>query len=1143
MAEDLSRDLVLRLTANAEQAKAEIAALKAQLKDLIATVGELRTAQSGVTGLGGDAAGLDAQAAATNNLAGAQTRVAETGVAAAESQSQLAGTIAPVTAGLIEETSALGGVSVVQTEAAVATETLAGATETLTGKALGAVGGLDAEGAATGRAAKAAEFFSEQLVRATAQFNLWAERVADGSASAGVALGAVRNEMQLLQEGIALAQAQGLPIPPGTIEAFEKLNVEIDKTIATSKAEQVVRRDNALALLEEAKARTVDEVAALNQNNATREGAVVTGRAAAAAEFFSEQLAQTTAQFNRWAEKVGDGSLMANVALRQVRNEMRLLQEGIELARAGNVPLPKGTIEAYDNLNVSIDKLIVTGAAEQAARLKNSLTLLEEVKARTAVEVATLNEANAKRQETLATGTSTGATLDFVAAQESLVATEAAVRAATLEVAQARATDTALTEAQVLAYKQLGLQLAAGIAENKALGISTKGATLTLTELRAQLAAASGQFDLFATSTAESRQAMMLLRREFGAAGIAMGIAGGGLSSLLLPLGFVAAAAMGLSSVLGALQKRGLDVKTLGELGAEAMDKFSIALGGTSGAVEKMVDAAAKAQDGLEGLDETTRSYADAASLLTASGVDAEKTFEAMSVAALTSNQAIEDMERGFSSTKEPIDAAREAADQFVKQLNLIRLVEPGIAQELTGRFVELAKSGKLASEEGEELLKTLTGLAAGAEVTAKSFNAFGEKADEARAAFVALETNATSLEARFKELKEAGFTDAQAFTVLKGEIEKVATGSKRFADIIATLPPVLRGTFQHITDLAGRFGGLDTAIEKNRAKLQESVNSFNAINAAIEVGTQRYGSHALAISAVLPAVEKLIAEIEKRRDVEGQLQVSDQAMLDSLERLRGGTGLLATETQKLITEQAKQAEQVDGIVDSLKKLFNEYDKGAAAIEKHRKVTVDSAREESDEVRKSTTQQMQDLSAALNSFQVSQEDFNAEYARLQNEQVDARRKAEAEEFAINQKARADVIELQKVTQEKYGEIDEKLRAHNVTLTEALTVQSRYNASRGVAAKAIDDEATALEKVRGILGGDLGIAAAMDRTQTSTQAAAISAGALTAQLIGMNGHLATTVGLLNQVEGAAIRAFSGVESGGHTSAGAGAAPEF
>lgn len=587
-----------------------------------------------------------------------------------------------------------------------------------------------------------------------------------------------------------------------------------------------------------------------------------------------------------------------------------------------------------------------------------------------------------------------------------------------------------------------------------------KALSASTTVLGTTTAKTTAEKRLFTTATAQAGQAI-------AGGTVNMGMMTAGFLRFLGPVGLGIAALTLLPTLVRSLSDA---FKTLAGFVGDNMSK----------AVGEMVEGFGKAQEKLEGLEPASRSYRDATDLLTASGLNASKTFEAMAGSGALVTDELVQMGEGFGQLTTPFDQARGAADRFYEQLNRIRTVDPAFARKLTEEFIRLSKSasdGTITADEFSDQLRALQGsltplVKVSEDVGTAIGERFGKKADEARAAFGALMATAQSLDGRLKELNAGGLTSSQAFDVLKTEILKTALESEKFAGIIPKLSPQMQAWIVNIKDLAKGHDAVSVAIDKVRATTQESVNTFNTIFAALDEGTQKLGTRAAALAALSPTIEKLIGNIEKQRDSEGNLSVSNQVMLDELAKLQKESGSLSTEAGKLSAMFDEQARKTAGVIEKLRELDKAYREDAAEIEKHRAKAITSAHEEEDAARQSAITQLQ----ALADKKLSQAEYLVEYQRIQAEETAAHRKAQDEQAKINEESRADLAKTTKDFREKSQDVQQasattsvafaaQVRAANAAVEKINDIGTATIAASAAAVPAADTITAALDRIR------------------------------------------------------------------------------
>jgi ABC-type transporter Mla subunit MlaD len=641
-------------------------------------------------------------------------------------------------------------------------------------------------------------------------------------------------------------------------------------------------------------------------------------------------------------------------------------------------------------------------------------------------------------------------------------------------------------------------------------------------QLRAKLAESTAELEKFRTGTTGAAAGAAKLGQDAAAATAGLGGMAGALSGALGPLALVSAGVALFAEGSRELKARGVDVATTGDLIDKVWTGVSVALGGTSEAALEAERGLAAMQRRTKETDVTQRQFASGLDLVAAAGIDVNQFLENAAPAFRTFTEQIE-------SGIPALDNAGKGLHDFNVALNEVRLTMPGVAEELAAKFIEL---GKRVQEGDQEAIASLRELNEHVQELGDRSRAVVDRikkdyGDDAPRAFGEFTGAAATAVPAFEQLTAGGVTGAAAYAMLKKEFAATVEGAQRFAKEIPNLDAGLQANIGVAEKVHAQYGSIEVALDKVRAKWIESGKTINEINDAIAEGTTRLGSRAAAIRAVEPAIDALTKHIEKQRDAEGQLDATNQSLLDALLKWKAEIGHTTPEVDKLTKAIEDQEKKVSGLVDRIQDKIRAYNDSAAAVERHRVTTVRAAQEEFDAVRKSTVDQTIALNAQHAARLISEEEYLAEFNRIQAEEIEARRKHEAEIVTINQEAHDKTVDLQKKLQEQTAEIEKVLAAEGQSFRNALGVHSSYERSlRDKLIPALADHSRAESESRtavDVLGiGFEGLASkSIPGVRTELQRLA--------------GDARTAAAAIRDIKKAADEAFP-VVSGGHTSVG-------
>lgn len=621
-------------------------------------------------------------------------------------------------------------------------------------------------------------------------------------------------------------------------------------------------------------------------------------------------------------------------------------------------------------------------------------------------------------------------------------------------------------EAALLQARDATARLEIAIEAAKAAGAPiSPNAVSTLATYDAAVARATEDLEKHSAASGRGSQANRLFQVQaqasteaLGPFGRALGVLAQGTDSWVttlaraaLPLAAVLGAAVALDRGLKGLQERGVDVSTIGDITAGVMDRLAVSLGGTSKEGVGLEKAFRTAAAGLADLTATTKSYLDVADLLAAANLKPELVLEQLAATIPDVSQKLGALGENYAAMPSRADLAAASLERFNQQIDRIRVIDPTKANELAAALVKLAAEGNLTRE-------TLAPLVDAANKGNDAYNTFaqtlkdryGPNTAEAVKATSFLTAEAASLKTRIDALSESGATEAHIFASLGPEIQKVATTASYFGSIVALLPPEIQALIARLQAWAAAHGGVNAEIDKTRAKIQDEVNSFNAIRDAVDQGTQRFGDHRAAVTALSGPIEKLVADLQKQRDTEGLLGATEQSMLDTLTKWLAELGKqpgATTAAQKALDEYAKKVADVTVKLQEHQKALQD---DLVKIEERRQKEISASAEVAQKTIADLTLEISQTQHSYDQRAISGEDYNVKINTLFADLAKARTKAYEQEVAINRdsdKAKDDLLT-------KDSEVTAKLLKNREDLNATAQVGTRLAQERAEQEKAV-----------------------------------------------------------------------------------------
>lgn len=568
------------------------------------------------------------------------------------------------------------------------------------------------------------------------------------------------------------------------------------------------------------------------------------------------------------------------------------------------------------------------------------------------------------------------------------------------------------------------------------------GATKSTQENKVATAAAKEEHVLF-------RAGLPLATRELGPFGSSLRALSqsqnewvAGLAKTLVPLAAIGGALALADKALQGFRDRGVEVPSFAGAAGAALDTLAIAIGGTSKASQEAIDSFQKAQKSVEDLDRATVSYKSGIDLIVSSGLDLKTTLSGITENANASGKSFDVISEGTISAGRSIGETIDKITQLNQDINVLRLYSPELARQMSSDFAQIGRDVAAgvagASERLDELGRKARDSAKAQEELSKAIE--GTYGKDGPKAFAAFSAGAQEVIARFDALRAAGFTEQQAFAALKGQFDATSAGANQFAGVLAILKDSsLPGTAARIKELEQAHAGLTETIDKNIRKVQEESIEANRLLVVIDANTHSIADRERAVTALLPVINAQIAAIEKQRDAEGNLQASQQIILDRLKALREETGRVQPEMEKLRRTVEDQAISIGNLGKRFEDLTKSYETQRAATIRSADTAIAQAERQRLAVTRSVDKEIIDLESAHQRGEISQSEYADKIAEQNNRVVEARRKAERETTVIQADETSKVDQLAKDYGEATAEIQRVLGRQGETIESARKV--------------------------------------------------------------------------------------------------------
>jgi hypothetical protein len=586
----------------------------------------------------------------------------------------------------------------------------------------------------------------------------------------------------------------------------------------------------------------------------------------------------------------------------------------------------------------------------------------------------------------------------------------------------------------------------------------TKDAVKTEENFRDAIKAAAVDLGTHSTATTKASDAMRFFRAEGQASIPFLGTFGravttlagdtnswvGALARAALPVAALLGAAVALDKGLKGLRDRGVDVGTMADVTGSIMDQLAVAFGGTTKAGAEMEKAFLAAQKSIEGLTVAERDYLTSSDLFAASGLDTAAVFKAMADTVPAVNRELGHMSQEFSEMPTPIEAARSELDKLNEQINRMAKVDPAGARQLREELARLAAAGRLAASD----LAPLREAAAFGEAAFQKFsdvlqNVYGKNVDEVSKISGTLGRETSALASKMEQLANAGLNEGAIYDKLSAQIKKVALSSAEYAAAVEQLPSKLRAWITEVQRLEAEHGGLTVFLAKNHEQLLKNIGAFNEIARAVDTGTARFGDHKAAVSAVSTAIDGLIKDLEKQRDTEGQLGLSQQAMLDGLLRWNAEIGKSSPALTSASKDLEAYTKKITDLGFAIEKNRKEFEQHIKKIEEDRLASIAASDAVVAKLIVNSAIEVKTLNSQLAAQTISQTEYNTSVNRLFAEQAIAKAAAYEQERAINEKAKQDRDELVAKDTEAKNRLKENLDAANAGYAAAVTAREGF----------------------------------------------------------------------------------------------------
>ena len=601
------------------------------------------------------------------------------------------------------------------------------------------------------------------------------------------------------------------------------------------------------------------------------------------------------------------------------------------------------------------------------------------------------------------------------------------------------------------------------------------------------------------------------------------------ISKMLLPLAAVAGATVVVEKTLKELQARGVDVGDISGLLSKAMDALAVSMGGTSKASADVAKSFDATQKTFHDLEPAARDYASAQALITATGIDMTG---ALAAAIDKATSLGEVFKHGFQGGG-PVDAAQKILRQFNVDLNEIRKTSPELAESFIRDFGALSAAAAKGSKDAIAALQGIMDAAhANAELSrdliAQIKKDFGEEGPKAFGQFSAA---AQALSSHLATLRAAGFSDAEAFAALKPEVTAVANGAVEFATLLPNLSERIRTAAKDALAMGAAFLGTTAIIAAHTKALDAEWKEIGNLDHAIEANSKNLEDRRRIITALLPSIDKMIADTDRHRDSEGKLDAAWEAARNTLEKYRNEIKSTAAETdkfQKIVDAQTKSLADLAHKHDDLTKA---YEKQRAEVER----TANSAIATEEKKQKAVSISISEEIAGLDRSVLGNREYGDQVAALQMKEVNARRKTETDISKITDDETIKLGELQGKYKSATDGILEQIGRYGSTLEEARKIRGEYDKAVGATSAALILEANkhgdAAAKTTLHWRALDAATASMLKLQTTGAPAVIGAlDAVETKIISVNGHLGTLISNLKQIDVGA-GATPGSEGGG------------
>jgi hypothetical protein len=551
------------------------------------------------------------------------------------------------------------------------------------------------------------------------------------------------------------------------------------------------------------------------------------------------------------------------------------------------------------------------------------------------------------------------------------------------------------------------------------------------------------------------------------------------LASLALKFG----AAAGLLVILGKATKdlsdRGVEVINVGEAWSGIMDRLALSFGGTTKAVHDGEEAVKKFQQAAIDLDPAARAAADGLALLEQNGLKVVDVIAAMQSGI---PPTVSEMAKAESASFDWGQAVRSQADAINKALNELRITSPKLAEELGRDWAATARAASEnlpgATEKWHKLTEEI--LAIGSVVpdvvgrVVAAHKELGDKAGPELAKF----TQQVDLLAQHEErLRDAGFTEAQVWEKLKSEYAEVAKGAALFSGQLDLLGLAEQKEVAQVRETVAVRAGLSDAIDKNAAKIINEAKEVTALNTVIEAHNKSQSDRLTTIRALLPAIDTMIAKIDKQRDSDGKLDASQQALLDSLQGWRSEIGKAVDATDKLDKLVASHEKTISALRGKYDDLTLAYERNRQKAIQTSSDEINAAERQEKQIEASIDGQITALEAAHRRGEISNSDYSNQVAALQLEEITARNATWERIDLITVDEQTKLSELQaKYTEATNGIVLDLLR-QGETLASSKVIHDSYTAS-------VQEEVTKLVELAN-KQSDAGVAAGLHTTAIKT----------------------------------------------------------